>query len=71
MAIYTVELLLRVAAYGCAKCCRDGWFLFDAILAPWQQGERHVLSPQEVGHQEVSHVKNAGTLAGKILDTFI
>ena len=32
MAIYTMELILRIMAYGCAKCCRDGWFVFDACL---------------------------------------
>eukprot|EP00435_Cladocopium_sp_Y103_P064196 s107_g25.t2 len=32
IAIYTMELILRVMAYGCSKCCRDGWFLFDAVL---------------------------------------
>eukprot|EP00438_Fugacium_kawagutii_P012117 Skav220366 [mRNA] locus=scaffold609:111533:115978:+ [translate_table: standard] len=50
ITIYSLELLLRIMAYGCAKCCRDGWFLFDAILAsrrvPW--------SPQE-GHQAGTH----------------
>jgi len=32
IAIYTMELILRIMAYGCAKCCRDGWFVFDACL---------------------------------------
>ena len=26
-------------AYGWARCCTDGWFLFDAVLAPWQLTE--------------------------------
>ena len=35
MAIYTVELILHLMAYGFRKCFTDGWFVFDAILAPW------------------------------------
>jgi len=32
MTFYTVELVLRLMAYGWARCCTDGWFLFDAVL---------------------------------------
>lgn len=32
MAIYTVELILHLMAYGFRKCFTDGWFVFDAIL---------------------------------------
>mmetsp|Transcript_26149 Transcript_26149/g.60552 ORF Transcript_26149/g.60552 Transcript_26149/m.60552 type:complete len:503 (-) Transcript_26149:130-1638(-) len=32
MSIYTTELVLRLMAYGWVRCCRDGWFLFDAVL---------------------------------------
>ncbi|CAJ1371877.1 unnamed protein product [Effrenium voratum] len=32
MSIYTTELILRLMAYGLAKCCVDGWFIFDSLL---------------------------------------
>ncbi|OLQ00119.1 Voltage-dependent L-type calcium channel subunit alpha-1S [Symbiodinium microadriaticum] len=32
MTFYTIELVLRLMAYGWARCCTDGWFLFDAVL---------------------------------------